>query len=307
MNHISRVLCAVDFSEPARAAFEHALALSGARNAELTVVQAVPKDRPFRWHARERMAMEAALQRAAKDAGVRLKVSVQHGNPAGVILLHARARRPHLVVIGTHQRTGLTRFRIGSIAETVTLRAACPVLIVPGPARGSMADVPTSFGQILCAVDFSAASDDALHHAFSLARKDHGRVTLVHVAKDMSPTSVSRHTYHVRLPEYHRLVAQDAWRRLQEIIPKEMRRSGRIHARVVAGAPSTEIVRIAKDVNADLIVVGVPARGAIGRRLFGTTATRVMRTAGCPVLAVPEFARRTTGTPSDPDRVTLAA
>jgi nucleotide-binding universal stress UspA family protein len=52
MNQISRILCAVDFSRPAHAAFEHALALSRARNAELTVVHAVPKDQPFRWHAR---------------------------------------------------------------------------------------------------------------------------------------------------------------------------------------------------------------------------------------------------------------
>jgi nucleotide-binding universal stress UspA family protein len=306
VNHISRVLCAVDFSEPAQAAFEQALVLSRARNAELTVVHAVPKDRPFRWHARERMAMMAALQRTAKDAGVRLKVSVQHGNPAGVILLHARARRPHLVVIATHQRTGLRRFRSGSIAETVTLRAACPVLIVPGPARGSIADVPTSFGRILCAVDFRAASHEALHQAFSLAKKGDGHVTLVHVPKGISAASVSRNAHQSRVPEYQRFLGHDAWRRLQEVIPTDMRRSGRVHARVMAGDPSTAIIRSARDVNADLIVVGVTARGAVGRRIFGATATRVMRTAACPVLAVPEFTRRTRG-PSDGEPVAVAA
>jgi len=44
---------------------------------------------------------------------------------------------------------------------------------------------------------------------------------------------------------------------------KETRRSGRIHARVLAGAPSTEIVRIAQGCESDLIVVGVPARDAM--------------------------------------------
>ena len=158
---------------------------------------------------------------------MRLRVSVQRGNPVGVFLLHARARRAHLVVIGTHQRTGLTRFRIGSIAETVTLRAACPVLIVPGPGRGSMADVPTSFGQILCAVDFRAASHDAGHHAFSVARKDHGRsrsftsrkTCLRQVCLDTHTTPACR--------SIRGSSRQDAWPRLQEVIPKEMRRSGR--------------------------------------------------------------------------------
>ena len=105
MNPLTRILTAVDFSEPARAAFEHALVLSRTNNAELTVVHAVPKDRPFRWHSRERSAMIAALRQAAEAAGVRFKVSVQHGDPASVILLHARARPPDLIVLGTHQRT----------------------------------------------------------------------------------------------------------------------------------------------------------------------------------------------------------
>jgi nucleotide-binding universal stress UspA family protein len=36
-------------------------------------------------------------------------VSVQLGDPAGVILLHARAKYPDLIVLGTHQRTGMDR------------------------------------------------------------------------------------------------------------------------------------------------------------------------------------------------------
>ena len=52
--------------------------------------------------------------------------------------------------------------------------------------------------------------------------------------------------------------------------------------------PSDEIVRIADEARADLIVMGVTSRGAIGRRLIGSTAARVMRRAGCAVLAVPE-------------------
>ena len=50
----SRILCAVDFSRPAQAAFEHALALSRDRNAELTAVHAIPVSERFNWRARER-------------------------------------------------------------------------------------------------------------------------------------------------------------------------------------------------------------------------------------------------------------
>jgi nucleotide-binding universal stress UspA family protein len=56
VNPRTRVLTAVDFSEPARAAFDHALVLSRTHNAELSVVHVVTGDRSFEWQARERIA-----------------------------------------------------------------------------------------------------------------------------------------------------------------------------------------------------------------------------------------------------------
>ena len=93
MSRSSRILCAVDFSRPAQAAFEHALVLSRELNAELTAVHAVPVSEGFNWHARERIAKTEALRRAADAAGVRVRVTEQHGDPAGVILLHAKDRK----------------------------------------------------------------------------------------------------------------------------------------------------------------------------------------------------------------------
>lgn len=307
MDQLTRILCAVDFSQPAQGAFKQALALSRERKAELTVVHAVPKHESFGRNALRRIAAIAALRQAAEDAGVRLKVSEQHGNPAGVILLHARARRPHLLVIGADRRTGLERLRVGSVAEAVTLRARCPVLIVPAQIDGPIASASTPFGNVLCAVDFSAASMAAVRHALSLATKSKGRITLVHVVEGISGTAIARLTSHFRVPEYRALQARDAWRRLQETIPLEERTSGRIHVRVVTGDPAVEIGRIADDVNADLIVVGVTSRSAMGRRVFGSTATRVIRTAGRPVLAVPETIRPAVGSPSQEEHSFVAA
>jgi nucleotide-binding universal stress UspA family protein len=307
VRQISRILCAVDFSLPAQAAFEQALALSRACNAELTIVHAVPKDRPFRWHARERMALTTRLRQEATAAGVRVKVSVQHGDPAGVILLHARARRPHLLVIGTQRRAGLSRFRAGSIAETVALRAGCAVLVVPAAAGDAVAQRPTSFREIVCAVDFSPASTGALAHAMALANESHGRLTLVHVARGISSSDLSRFKYRLRVPEFQALTAADGWRRLQDAMAVATRHPARVHARVPTGDPSAEIVRAAADADADLIVVGITSRGAIGRRVFSATATRVIRTAGRLVLAVPEATPRRAGWPSDADRWAMAA
>ena len=307
MNRLSRILSAVDFSESARAAFDHALVLSRTHIAELTVVHAIPKEEPFRQYARERIAMIAALRQAAEAAGVRFKVSVQHGDPAGVILLHARSRRPDLIVLGTNQRSGFERLRLGSVAEAVTLQATQPVLVVPAFAEGRGAAVVRSFSNIVAAVDLGAATSATVEGALSVANSTNGRVTLVHVVQRTSLASFSRHTDHFDVPEYQNLLTEDAWRRLQDAIPLNSRTAERIHARVVTGDPSTEITRIAADLDADLIVVGVTLRGAIGRRIFGATAARLIRTAGRPVLAVPQREDRRAIPPAEMESLRAAA
>ncbi len=230
----------------------------------------------------------AALRQAAEAAGVSLRVSVQAGDPAGVIMLHANARPFDLVIVGTHQRIGTGRLREGSVAERVIQRVKSPVLIVPAVGNQAGKVTVSPFRRVVCATDFEPASNAALAMALPIAQKAGSRLTLIHVINGVSPESASRYAWHFKVPEYHRLLAASAWRRLQESIPVEARKSASVHARVVTGTLSDEIVRIADEARADLIVMGVTSRGATGRRLMGSTAARVMRRAGCAVLAVPE-------------------
>ena len=282
----SRILVAVDFQAPASAAFDHALALAGASGAELIAVIAIPPDRPFGWRARERVAVSASMRRAAKAAGVRFRLGVQHGDPAGVILLHARDRRPDLIVMGTTQTAGLGRLRSGSVAERVMARASHPVLIVPSSAYRTPGTAPRP-RSIVAAVDFTEAGARAVDTALSLAGA--GTVTLVHVVRGVSPASVPRHTLRPGTAEYQRWLIVDAWRRLQALARRSAGEGSRIRLRVIAGHPHEEVARLADGIGADLIVVGASARGRLGRAVFGSTAVRVVRAAGCPVLAVPEI------------------
>jgi K+-sensing histidine kinase KdpD len=62
---------------------------------------------------------------------VKVRVEEQHGDPAGVIVLHANSRKVDIVVLGSNRRRGWRRFREGSVSERVLRRAGWPVLIVP--------------------------------------------------------------------------------------------------------------------------------------------------------------------------------
>ena len=88
-------------------------------------------------------------------------------------------------------------------------------------------------------------------------------------------------------PEYFRHVAASALQRLQSLIPTGLKRPVRV--RVAVGPVASEIVRVARASQTDIVVVGTQSRGRLGRRVFGVIA-ELLREAPCPILAVPAAA-----------------
>lgn len=284
MKQFSRVLAAIDFSKPARSAFDHALALSKHHGAELVVVQAVPPDQPFGWHARDRRALTAKLRQRAVQSHVDFSDRVQTGDPAEIILLHARSLRPDVIVLGTHQRRGIDRLRVGSVAERVIAKATVPVLLVP---RGLQTTTTKPFRHIAVAVDFNAGTDRTVEQALTLASDPAERITLLHVVS-RSSSSVPLHLYGYGIAESHDPAIRDARHRLQLALPANRQPPTAIDGCVLLGNTTTEISRAVADISADLLVVGVPKRGVVARALFGTTAARLLRAIRVPLLAVPD-------------------
>jgi nucleotide-binding universal stress UspA family protein len=71
----------------------------------------------------------------AKTARVRAHGMILGGVALEQIARTARRQRPDLIVMGTHGRTGVARFFLGSVAARVAATAACPVLTVRGHSR----------------------------------------------------------------------------------------------------------------------------------------------------------------------------
>jgi nucleotide-binding universal stress UspA family protein len=74
-----------------------------------------------------------SLHQLQAPAGVPVEYRLDEGDPAQEILRAAQETRCHLIVIGTQGRTGLERSLLGSVAEHVVRKAACPVLAVRSP------------------------------------------------------------------------------------------------------------------------------------------------------------------------------
>ena len=273
-----RILCAVDASLPAAAAFEQALALSVQRGAQLVLVHAVPKHTAYSWGAVERVALLAALRARAEVSKVPVRVRTQQGDTAEVVLLHARAHAPDLIVLGSHEPIGLARFRFGSIADRVVRGATCPVLLVPA----AIAQATPSFRRVVCAVDLSARTP-AMIGDVSRFLQGVERFVLLHVVHDSAQ---------------RRAASGDARQRLRSMLDTQ-----NVQADVIVTASSRsvddDILRVASETTADLIVLGVTRSTGLRRRLLGSTAIRASRRSPIPVLILPVVHARRTLSPLD--------
>lgn len=139
---------------------------------------------------------------------------------------------------------------------------------------------------ILHPTDFSKTSEYAFRLACSLAR-DHGaRILLLHV---MPPTTAYGELVPPPPPPNYKEVLADAFRHLQEMEPTTHKL--RIDTQIVEGDPAVEILKTAKDIHCDLIVMGTHGRTGLRRLLMGSVAEQVLRQSSCPVLTVkgPQF------------------
>lgn len=88
------------------------------------------------------------------------------------------------------------------------------------------------------------------------------------------------------MAEYDRYLEVDAMARLKSVVPETASVWSAPEERVVKGRAYREILKVAKDEDVDLIVMGVQGKGALTRLVFGSTTHHVIREAGCPVLTL---------------------
>lgn len=139
---------------------------------------------------------------------------------------------------------------------------------------------------ILVATDFSEASDAALNYAKSLATAFGATVHVLHVLEDLAAHAWTTEVYVAALPGVHEEMEKQARERLDAYLTPAEREAFKAQLALRTGSAFVEIVRHARDVKADLLVMGTHGRGAIAHMLLGSVAERVVRKAPCPVLTV---------------------
>ena len=141
-----------------------------------------------------------------------------------------------------------------------------------------------SWLRILCAVDFSRASGSTLEAAADQARRHGAELTLLHV-REPPPAAAVKGFAPPPVPSAAEAV--EVGRQLARWREEATRLAGReVRAELASGSPAAEIVRLARQGNHDLVVVGTHGRTGFRRLVLGSVAERVVREAPCPVLVV---------------------
>jgi nucleotide-binding universal stress UspA family protein len=148
MNPVRRILVATDFSPASRPALRRAVESAAESGAALWIAHVVAPPPPLtaegyvlpRFYDDMSAAIRAeaekrlkALLALARKSGVRAQGLLLNGvSPHLALNRAARRHRVDLMILGTHGRTGLARFFVGSVASRVVATAPCPVLTIRG-------------------------------------------------------------------------------------------------------------------------------------------------------------------------------
>jgi len=275
---LNNILFCTDFSEAASHAVPYATEFAQHFGSKLYGLHVRTSDPDLNVDLRKfdkARADEKVRSQIRKLPETQTEVLIKEGDLWSSVEATIQEKQIDLLVIGTRGRTGIKKFLLGSAAEEIFRRATCAVLTV-GPHAPSQPSRRAEISEIIYAVDFSPESLAAAPYAISLAQEYQANLTLLHV---------------IAAPKSGDLVTTEQLqnsteRRLHELVPAGSELWCKPHCIVGQGPAADEIVSIAAQRNADLIVLGVRRPHGAATHLPIATAHKVVSHATCPVLTV---------------------
>jgi nucleotide-binding universal stress UspA family protein len=287
---LKTILLPLDGSPLAERALTYAAVLARRCEARVVLVEAVPSrslpgvdpsDAQAELHRHAESYLNVAAGRLSA-AGIATETHVVIADPVQAILDAAARQHADLIVMSTHGRGGLGRMLYGSVADQVLRRATVPVLLVPSivehawPAEGPRL--------LLLPLDGSGLATEAFASATLLAEPFDSQLALLHVVPPM-PHPVPGEGYAYASCGEDAEVAE-AQRYLDNRATRFARCGVSVSTSVVVGDPARVIGEVAREQNADVVVMATHGRGGLSRLMLGSVATATLRHTTVPLLLV---------------------
>ncbi|MEF8863151.1 MAG: universal stress protein [Haloarculaceae archaeon] len=277
------ILVPTDGSECAQAAVGYAEDLATRYEARVHVLSVADSRRLENAPRADRVEQERAetAERTCNElsgSGVSVEQAVRTDIPHKAILRYATEQDIDLVVMGTHGRTGVERYLLGSVTEKVVRLSDVPVLTVKAEADG---DATYPYADILVPTDGSGGAAAAIDPAVDIASTYDARVHALSVIDTMSMG------VDVRSGAILDALEESARSAVETI--EERAANASVHAVETAiqhGNPYRAIRSYVEEHDIDLVVMGTHGRSGIERYLLGSVAEKTVRTSPVPVMTV---------------------
>lgn len=279
---LGKLLVAVDGSNSCLRAKEMAASLARQFGSKVTVVHVISHDfmhPELKAHHQLPSLILHELDKSYQKAGKKIiktaedffreeKIEVEtklfrSEDPADKILRMIRESEYDLLVVGNISDTKAERYYLGNVAEKISLYAKCPVLV---------AKRKTKINKLLVAIDGSKQASKALEYAIQLCQHFKAKMTLLHVEQDelsrLEPTVIR---------QVGEEILAEAASRAKDVV---------CDTRLEFGNPARTILKVTKQEDYDLVVLGSRGVSSVKRFLLGSVSADVSMHAQRSVLIV---------------------
>lgn len=279
------MLFVTDFSRACQNAWPYALAIAHEYHSKLLLVHVIDPlifanvPSKLAGAARELVRREKEdqlkfLQRSESTPDLDFELLLREGEIADILLRIVQERGVELLVAGTRGRSRTERLLLGSVAEKLFRQAGCPSLVVPERANF---DEKFVIRRILCPIDFSPDSHNALALATSIARRHGAQLILMHVLRDDLTTRESEKEW----------VVHNARHQLRKLLDQHNNLPFETLFEITAGVVPEQISRTATEYHADVVIISVhPGAGTVAHERE-RNAYKTIRWSRCAILTVP--------------------
>ena len=139
---------------------------------------------------------------------------------------------------------------------------------------------------IVCPTDFSEPSYEALKTAVEMADHFSAELVVVHVVTPIPFIPIHDDPSSFNLPVYEKEMETSAQKSLDQVFEEKIPKSLNCRTLVMQGDPAPQVVRLADDETADIIVIATHGLTGWRKFMFGSVTEKVIRLANCPVLSI---------------------
>jgi universal stress protein E len=279
------ILIPTDLSGRSNLALERALYLAKSWDAACTLLHVVDDESPQELIRKRidsvRAYLEEYLEKMRLSDHSAPDIMIKSGSIHEVINDIAREKRSRVIVMGTHRKNILLDVFRGTTIERVLHTGSTPVLMVGRP-------VEDAYDSAVFGVEGDPCSRQAIDISFSFGLFADARMTAVHAYQDIVQTQMTYANVGASAIEKHEGIHYNqVAEKMYEFLASTKLGAQNYRLILEQADPTQLIVKVAADLDCDIIVIGTRSLTGVRKAILGSVAEGVLRHASCDVLVVP--------------------